>query len=418
MVAVLFQNQHAAHTAEDGHMAVAGVAVQTFAPFRGMHDVSVQVNDLGAYGKTVFRRVGFIVRMLQAYGEQVALQGHRRPMLGAEVQHWRHVGAALLLQLVLFEKGDVAGAVVVDGGPFTADVQVHRAVAGQVDVQALDVIFDQVEVVAVGLQVDAAVEDVGGVGVAGYGYGEAPALGGVDAPRPGAQVEGVLFHVAVLQVDDRHHAGLAVADEQAAHDLPFAVLVGCHHFAMLVPVIVVQFGRSELHGVDALAQRDYLRLVGTGVVHQLLQPAGLKMESDSQHQVRVRDLGNVAGSRHEGMRIASRRNHAENFHPVSAYHPGPVSHEVRGCHHLHRWPVGRGGLRGNRCVRRLGRRCNRAGGRSLGGRDRGTRRLHGRLGHCRRGRRGAGRHGGGRLRLCRWLSVPVARAGHQDCHTE
>ena len=61
-------------------------------------------------------------------------------------------------------------------------------------------------------EVDAAVEEVDGVGVGGDGDGVAAGFGGVDASGAGAEVEGVLLDFVIFEVDDGHRAGFAVAD--------------------------------------------------------------------------------------------------------------------------------------------------------------------------------------------------------------
>ena len=109
----------------------------------------------------------------------------------------------------------------------------HRPLAGHGYVQAFHIVFNQVEVVSMLFQVNASVEDMDLVGVGRHGDGEPSAAGGVDAPGPGAEVKGILLHLAVLQVDHRQGAGLPVADEQAAHDFA-GVLFASGHLSVVV----------------------------------------------------------------------------------------------------------------------------------------------------------------------------------------
>ena len=111
---------------------------------------------------------------------------------------------------------------------------------------------------------------------------------------------------------------------------------------VFIPVIVMHSHHAELDGIDAVTKRDNLGLVCAGVVHQILQPLGLQVEADSQHEIRIRYPGNVASSRHECVRIATHWQQGEDLRPVSTYHPSPVTHKVGGCHHLDRGPGGRG----------------------------------------------------------------------------
>ena len=52
-------------------------------------------------------------------------------------------------------------------------------------------------------------------------------------------------------------------------------------------------------GSTAFAKRDYLGLICTGAVNQILQPFSLQAKTDCEHDIRVRYLGNVARSRLE-----------------------------------------------------------------------------------------------------------------------
>ena len=56
--------------------------------------------------------------------------------------------------------------------------------------------------VSVRFKVNAAVNDIHGVGVAGNGDGKAPALGRIDPAGAGTQVKLILVDVTGLQIDD------------------------------------------------------------------------------------------------------------------------------------------------------------------------------------------------------------------------
>ena len=218
LAVVRFQGEDAAPAREGRHVAVSGVAVQILAALLAMQHLPRQVDDLGADGETVVLGVGGKVRVRDGDCEQVMCQWHRPAVVGTRVELGRLVVGAFLFQFGLVEQHHVAGTVVEYGGPLATDIQVHRAVAGQVHIDSLDRPGHLVEMVAMAFPVDTAVEDVHGVGVAGDCDGEASALGGVDAAGPGSHVEGVLLYGALLQVDDRHLAGLAVAHQQAARN--------------------------------------------------------------------------------------------------------------------------------------------------------------------------------------------------------
>jgi len=148
-----------------------------------------------------------------------------------------------------------------------------------------------------------------------------------------------------------------IGNEQAPHDhfvmvvVAFAmVVVGfigvIVAFAMMVVgfirVIVMHIDHGELDGIDAITKCDYPGLVCTGVVQEILQPVGLQAETDSQHKIGVSYPGNVACAWQKVVRIAAHRKQAEDLHPASTYHSGPIGHEVGGCHHLDRCAGGRG----------------------------------------------------------------------------
>ena len=156
--------------------------------------------------------------MLNGHGEQVALHRYGGAVVGAGVEDRRRVGSSVVLQLVLVDQRHVAGAVVVDGGPFSADIHMDGAVAGQVEPEAADVRLHQVEVVAMLFQVDAAVEDVGGVGVAGDGEGVASAVAGVDAAGAGTEVKFPLD--GLLPIPVRSRTGRRFRRRRSAAGLP------------------------------------------------------------------------------------------------------------------------------------------------------------------------------------------------------
>ena len=242
-------------------------------------------------------------------------------MMGAEIHCRRRVGDALLLQLVLVEQCHVPRPVIEDGSPFTADVQVHRALAGKVQTQLFHRAFHLVEVVAVGLQVYAAVKHVDGISIAGDCYREAAVLGGVNASGPRAQVKSVLFDVPVLEVDHRHHAGLAVADEQTAND----------RLCALAAMVVKDFSlANEINGVHGVPERHDGVVVPGGVLHQLLQPGSLEGQADAENHVGVSYPSNVPGSGLVGMRISIGWQQRKDLHAVPPDCAQPVGHYVAG----------------------------------------------------------------------------------------
>ena len=101
--------------------------------------------------------------MLDGYGENIALQRHRRAMMGAGVELAGNITIPVVFQFVFVDQRHIPRAVVVNGAPFLADVQVRGTVAGQVDIETLHVVFHQFVVVAVFLMVNAAVKNVGGI---------------------------------------------------------------------------------------------------------------------------------------------------------------------------------------------------------------------------------------------------------------
>jgi len=124
---------------------------------------------------------------------------------------------------------------------------------------------------------------------------------------------------------------------------------------VVIVVIIVHAFLGELHGIHRLTKRHYPGLIRAGASYQILQPKGLQFETDSEHDIRIGHPGDVAGSRLVTVRIATRRQHAEDLHPISTYHASPVSHEVGGGHYLDRRPRGRSALLGGRWLRFL--RC-------------------------------------------------------------
>ena len=282
--------------------------------------------------------------MLSGDREQVPFQRYRRPCWAPKLSLAERSRCPLLRVRALREN-DIARAVVEDGGPLAAHIQVHRAVAGQVYVQALHVIFHLVEVVAVGFEVDAAVKDVGVVGVAGNRDGEASALGGVDAAGAGAEVEGVLLHVAVFQVYDRHHAGLTVADEQASYEF-------LGSFLAMFAVFIEDF--HEVYWVNGFCHRNYGVVVAGRVVYEFLQPCAFKLESYTEHQVGVGDAGDVLRARLVAVRVGVGGKQGEYVHPVLADNPHPVGDYVTGRHYAEFFSRGCGGCCGWRRSRGRG----------------------------------------------------------------
>ena len=66
-------------------------------------------------------------------------------------------------------------------------------------------------------------------------------------------------------------------------------------FVVFILVIVMHVDHGVLDRVDALAKGEYLGVIRTGVVQEVLQPIGLQAETDSQHDIRIRYPGDVAG---------------------------------------------------------------------------------------------------------------------------
>ena len=107
--------------------------------------------------------------------------------------------------------------------------------------------------------------------------------------------------------------------------LVLVVVIFMPVFVVFILVIVVTHSdHGKLDGIDAVTKRDDLGLVRTGVVQQILEPVGLQFETDSQHEVRIRYPGDVAGSRQKCVRIGARFQQAEDLYPVSTYHTSPV----------------------------------------------------------------------------------------------
>ena len=251
-------------------------------------------------------------------------------MLGTHVDYGRRVGRTFFLQFVLVDKHHIAGAIVENGGPFLAYVEVDGAVAGEVYVEGLGWALDHVEVIAVGFEEDAAVDDVGGIGITGNRDGEAAAPGGVDASGAAAEVEGVLLDVAVFEVDDGEGAGLAVADEEAS---------GKHDFLFLA-AFLEDF--HEVDGVDGITEGDDALLIAGGVFHQVVEPATLEGEADGHNHVGIGDLGHVLGSGVVGVGVGVGRQEGEDIDPVLSDGADPVRDDVAGGDHIQHF----GGLGG------------------------------------------------------------------------
>ena len=161
---VRLNHQGPAGAAEHRHMAVAGVAVQIGAFCGGgVQRHAGRVADGDAFGQAVFLRVGGIVRVLHRYGENIALQRHGRAMMGAGVELAGNIAVPVVFQFVFADQRHIPRAVVVNGAPFLADVQVRGTVAGQVDIETPHVVFHQFGAVAVFFPVNAAVKNVGGI---------------------------------------------------------------------------------------------------------------------------------------------------------------------------------------------------------------------------------------------------------------
>ena len=240
-----FQSQDAAGAAEGRDVAVAGVAVELGAVVGGgVEDVAIHIPDVGGDGQAVLLRVGGEVRVLGSYGKEVVLERHGGAVVGAGVEAGRVVGSALGGQFLRVEQHYFTGAVVENGGPTVAEVEMHRPVSGQVDAHRLEFGFDQIEVAFVGFEVDAAVDDMDLVGVGGDGDGVAAVAEFVEAAGAGAHIVGVVGYGIFLEVDDGHSAGFAVADEQAAVDFGvFIAVVISHSFG--VAVVMVGVGEGE-----------------------------------------------------------------------------------------------------------------------------------------------------------------------------
>ena len=285
MAVVGFNHQDAAGAAEDGHASVAGVAVEIRAAFGAVEDVAVQVPDFSADGQTVFFGVLGIVRVLKGHGEQVAFQRYHGAVVGTGVHRNGLVGFALFLQFVLVDQHKVTGTVVIHRGPVVADVHVDGAVAHEVDPQEASVPFHHVEVIAVRLKVEAAVDDAHGVGVRGNGDGEASAPGGVDAAGAGTQVELILVDATGFQVDDRKIAGSAVAYQKTTGQL---------HFVLFV-VVVVAFGEGQFNQLLGLQSfgGDYANGVRGGSVVEQIFHVGGKARAVADHEVGLRDAHTI-----------------------------------------------------------------------------------------------------------------------------
>ena len=314
-----FDHQDAAGAAEHGHVPVAGVAVQVRAAFRGVQHVAVQVADFRADGPPVFRRVLQIIRVLDGNREQVAFQGNRRAVLGADVHHQGREVIALVFQFMLVDQRNIAGTVVEDRRPFTAHVKMHGPVSAQVGGQAVHVRLHQVEVVAVLFQVDAAVKNVRGVGVRGHGDGVTPGSAGVDAAGSRTQVKFVLVDLAGLQVDHRQSSGLPVSNQEAAHGL--ALVSFSFHRLLAVAVAVVIFGEGQFHQFLRLQPfrcDDHDGIRGRGVVDQLFHLRGQSAAVADDHR-RFRDADAVLRSAVPGVRIAPDGNEAMHRNVVSTH---------------------------------------------------------------------------------------------------
>ena len=241
---VSFQDQDTPNATECRHVAVARVTVQPFAALCAVQNVAVQVTNVRANWRPIVG-IGRILRVLDCRGKQIAFKWDSAAVLRPHIHHCGSVAVSHLFQLVLVHQRDVAGAVVEDGCPLVRHIQMNRAVSTQVHGESPHISLYKVEMIAVGLHVYAAIEQVRGVGIGRDGYRIATAIRGVDTPCPRAEIEAGLVHLAALQVYHGHLAFFAVADKQT----PYHRLA----IAMVVLLIVVRAGLGKLYRIDAVA---------------------------------------------------------------------------------------------------------------------------------------------------------------------
>ena len=137
------------------------------------------------------------------------------------------------------------------------------------------------------------------VSVAGAGVYASPRCG--DRERTAANGVGrKVYHGKMSR--------LGICNEQTPNG-HLAVIIG--HCAVVIVVVVIimvvvmaVFG--ELKRVHTVAKRDYLRWICTGVLYEVIKPDGLKAKTDGQHEICVGHFGNITGSRHQIVRVATR----------------------------------------------------------------------------------------------------------------
>ena len=398
--AVVRLNHHGpAGAAEHRHMAVAGVAVQIGAfGGGGVQRHAGLIADGDALRQAVFLRVGRIVRVLHRHGENIALQRHRRAMMGAGVELAGNIAVPIVFQFVFTDQRHIPRAVVVNGAPFLADVQVNGTVAGQVDIETPHVGFHQFGVVAVFLPVNAAVKNVGRVGVGGHGNGIASAARSVNPAGAGAHIKGILHHRTGFQVNDRQLAAFAIAHQQPAVRRRIIMVI----VMAVVIMVVIRAGEGQFHQFHRIQTVGCYYLHGVGGCDVFKQILNLRGQAGA-----VADEYGGLGNPHAvlrgalpGMDVAAHRNQAEHRHPVAAHLPGQVGQDGVARHHIHlvvRFgaPRGHGGAGG-----RSRRRRGDGGGSGTG--------IGGGRWRCRRRTCGSG---GRRGRETRLLPVP---AGGQE----
>ena len=252
--------------------------------------------------------------------------------MGTGVEHGGFVGCALLFQFMLIDQNDVTGSVVEHGGPLASHVQVHRAVAGQVQTQGGHVSFHHIKVVSVLLQVHATVDDVDRVGVAGDGDGKAATLGGIDSTGAGTEVELVLVNVTGLQVDHGQSAGFAITDEQAAGEFsPVLAFVPHSMFSMFVSFGEGQF--HELHRFQALRGDHPDRARGGGVGDQVFHLIGEPCAVADDHG-RLRDAHAVSGRALPDVGIGAGAHQRVHLHQIGAHLVHQICEQDVSGHHL------------------------------------------------------------------------------------
>ena len=280
----------------------------------------------------------------------------------------------------------------------------HRVFSGQVHPHRLERRLDQVEVVVMGFQVDAAVQDVYPVGIAGNGDGVAAVAELVDAAGPGAQIIGVVVHRAVFQIDDRQRSGLAVADQQAA--------VNGHHLLPLMVVVILRRRERQFHQFRRLQAlgKDHPDSAAAGPGDNLVNDRG-QSRAVAENHIGLGHAHAVPGGSLIRMGVAAQRHQVVHHYPVAADLPHKVGNEGQVGDYLDR--LGRSRSRG-RSRRSRGRRSrSRAGGRGRRGRSRGRRPPGRRSRVGGRSRRRRGRSGDRRplrrgRRFCRRLTAVAA----------